>query len=413
MKKIQFFFVLMCVPMVYAVEIHEIYYDPIGTEAGGEAIVLYNPSDNNVDIGGWYLQTEASDRDALLPEPSVILSNGYYLIADAGWYEKKDSLNWPAADYEEPITLSNGDGGVALFDAAGDVVDKIGWGDVGGIESNLFMGSPAEDVDAGMSLLRKSRTGDNEDDFIPVVPVILSKLVPFVQNNTQTSLTLHIDVTSVDSMVSSFILSGSNVIDENKVLLTPGDTSYVEVSLTLSEPVEEVLFKGEQLSEEGGVFTANFGVGHMTPPGEYDVIVEIDGEDVAITYEVLPLLSIGLDTSDLSLSSRFGEQIIIEGDDDFSTLSKPTIQNMGNVPLEIGIESTLFTSSRDVLEEGVVSFRLGNSTTFSPLSFHDGSITSTALAVNQRVGLGLKINLEDAEDGLYEGSILLKARAAK
>ena len=398
-----------CVPLATAVEIYEIYYDPVGTEAGGEAIVLYNGGLSEIDVGGWYLHTESSDMDAIFPKGSSILSEGYFLIADSGWSERKDEIHWPNADYEEPLTLSNGDGGVGLFDEDGNMVDKVGWGDVSGIESDLYLGNPAADASSGESLLRVNSNGNNNDDFVVGRPVILSKHVPFVTNSTQTSLQLSIEVTSLSSLVSSFIIQGSNVIEENKVLLTPGGSSDFEIIISLTEEVGEVLYSGDQMEYVDGEYRANVSVGYTKPPGIYEVDIEIDDEMISLSYEVLPLLSIGLDTRDLSFSAKRDDEFLISGDTDYTTRSKPTIKTLGNIPFEVGLSGSTFTSDDDELDLNSIQYILANQTEYHALSVEE-YFPSIVLGIGDVLALGFKINLDGASDGLYQGSVLVSAR---
>ena len=59
-----------------SIQISEVYYDPVTTESGGEAIELYNSGSETVDISGWVIKTESSARDAVLPDGSTILPEG-------------------------------------------------------------------------------------------------------------------------------------------------------------------------------------------------------------------------------------------------------------------------------------------------------------------------------------------------
>ncbi|MBW3016280.1 hypothetical protein KY309_01585 [Candidatus Woesearchaeota archaeon] len=114
------------------------------------------------------IDTESFLNDAVIPDNTVLAAGGFYLIADAGWDDSKDDDSWRSADFEERITLGNSDSGVALV-ANGSVVDAVGWGDVEGIEDNLFEGTPAALVSPGRALLRTQDTDDNSEDFVEAV----------------------------------------------------------------------------------------------------------------------------------------------------------------------------------------------------------------------------------------------------
>ena len=118
MKKIILIGVLVFLLSGYAsadVLIHQVLYNPLGTESGGEAVQLHNNGENNIDISSWIIATEASSKDAVIPENTILCSDCYYLIADNGWSELKDNLTWPDADYEETMSLYNTDSGIALM----------------------------------------------------------------------------------------------------------------------------------------------------------------------------------------------------------------------------------------------------------------------------------------------------------
>ncbi len=402
MKKTYTLLLLLLIPTVQGVNIHEVYYDPINTEAGGEAIVFYNPSDAEVDMSGWYITTESSDEDAIFPQGTIIHSKGYFLLADNSWSEQRDNSYWPNADYEEPITLSNTDGGVALLDEDGTVIDVVGWGDVEGIEKNLFTGTPAVDVTAGKSLLRVDDTNNNGIDFIEHEPVILSKQVPFVTNSTQSAITLSITVTSLDANIKSFILQGEHIIEGNKVLLTPGKTTNATIELTLHESQGEVIFNGEQMNEEEGTYYAPVSFEHTTSPGPYSFDIEVGDEKIDLDYEILPMIALDIKDPRITLEGRNGEKV---------SSQQPKIRNIGNVPFEIGIKGTDLSSSDNRIDVKDVFFSLGNKT--PTYLTKELAYTSHILYVNQEIPFNINTNLNGIDDGKYEGSILVVAREVK
>jgi len=161
---------LCMVPLASAdVVVHQVLYDPVSKESGGEAVELLNTGPETVDISGWLVATESSASDATIPQNTRLAPGEPYLIADRGWNESRDDPSWRAADHEEPITLSNGDGGVALV-ASGSTIDAIGWGDKEGIEEGLAEGTPAAKVQAGSALLRVQDTAENSEDVIEAAP---------------------------------------------------------------------------------------------------------------------------------------------------------------------------------------------------------------------------------------------------
>jgi len=188
------------------VVINQVLYDPVGTESGGEAVELKNSGSSAVDISGWILATESSDKDATIPDNTILQPGAVFLIADEGWDDLKDDSNWKSADYEEKITVGNSDSGIALI-SGGSVVDAVGWGDEANIENNMYEDSPTLPVPAGKALLRTQDTDDNSEDFVeavadfqPGIPVPLTanvtislpsiEISPFLDLNPEATLTI-------------------------------------------------------------------------------------------------------------------------------------------------------------------------------------------------------------------------------
>ncbi len=118
---------LICATLAQAeVIVYQVLYDPLGTESGGEAIELKNNGREPVDISGWVLATDASEKDATIPANSILMPGNTYLIADENWDEKKDDLAWRSADHEETITLGNKEGWARLME--GDKIHhEVSW----------------------------------------------------------------------------------------------------------------------------------------------------------------------------------------------------------------------------------------------------------------------------------------------
>lgn len=170
MKKINCLILVLLLPFVSAnIVISQVLPDPIGTESGGEAVELRNDGSEPVDISGWILATESSAKDAVITDGKILQPGSSFLIADAGWSEKKDNADWRSADHEEAITLGNSAGGIALLNGE-SVIDAVGWGSEEDINSGLFSGSPAVSPGSGMSLVRIKSSGDNKEDFSASLP---------------------------------------------------------------------------------------------------------------------------------------------------------------------------------------------------------------------------------------------------
>jgi len=140
--------------------ISEVY--PNEVKAGSEWIELYNPTDVNMVIEGWVVDTKTdTSADVTLPPGAQIPAHGFYFIGDessGAW--KPDDPNWPAPDHTETMTLTDGDGWVRLREAeGGEIIDIVGWG-----TAAIYETSPADKPSEGKSIERKPL---EEEDFAP------------------------------------------------------------------------------------------------------------------------------------------------------------------------------------------------------------------------------------------------------
>ena len=117
--------------------ISEVYPNPISSETGGEAIILFNPTENKINLSQYVIKTESSNTDVIFPDNKTIESYHYFLITDSGWGEAKDDPTWPNADLQDAFTLSNSNAGVALV-KQDQIIDAVGWGSSENIDEGLF-----------------------------------------------------------------------------------------------------------------------------------------------------------------------------------------------------------------------------------------------------------------------------------
>ena len=71
--------------------IHQVLYDPLGTESGGEAIEIKNIGAEVIDISGWSIRTSTSAVDATIPDTTLLQPEQRYLIADTGMQDDQGS----------------------------------------------------------------------------------------------------------------------------------------------------------------------------------------------------------------------------------------------------------------------------------------------------------------------------------
>src|SRR3989338_855401 len=70
-----FFIALMSILVLQfsnAIVIHQVLYDPITSETGGEAIELFNNQNKSIDISRWIIKTKSSETDATIPSGTIL-----------------------------------------------------------------------------------------------------------------------------------------------------------------------------------------------------------------------------------------------------------------------------------------------------------------------------------------------------
>jgi hypothetical protein len=135
--------------------------------AGDEFVELANTGTGPVDIGGWKLvyRSATGSSDAALgtiPAGTVVAAGAFYLLASGAYTGAQP------ADVTFASGLAGTGGGVGLRDAAGGLVDSVGWGTAA---NALVEGAPAPappSTTPGSSIVRLPDghdTGNNATDF--------------------------------------------------------------------------------------------------------------------------------------------------------------------------------------------------------------------------------------------------------
>jgi hypothetical protein len=323
--------------------ISEILYNPLVSESGGEAVELYNSGDMAINLSGYTVQTASSLSDAVLPSNAFIPAEGYYLIADASWGARKDSPLYPEADYEEAMTILNTDSGVALLDISKNTVDKVGWGNPSNINRSLYSGNPSNYTPNGYSLQRVSFTGDNLIDFISAVPTFENSKGQAKSSNAS-AIDFYFQINAPFDSITNITV---NYDYENKILLQPKDERIVQIKFMTSNNAQNArvyLNSTQYLADNMGsfngmdIYSVDIPLDFYTQSGAYNLTVYVDtinGEvSKSQTLEVLPMLAFEIDLALINCSLTSGQSCQVLGDEDMSTLDKPTIRNIGNVPLD-------------------------------------------------------------------------------
>ncbi|MFC1775194.1 lamin tail domain-containing protein, partial [Nanoarchaeota archaeon] len=279
-----------------AVVINQVLYSPSSTDSGGEAVELVNNNNQAVDISNWYLKTETSSKDAIVPEGTMLNSNQSYLIADVGWSEVKENF-WRQADHEEAITMSNTNAGVALVNSDDVIVDAVGWGSAAEINEGLYEGTPHSGVTRGSSLLRLQNTNDNVEDFIESIPFFLS----------EDTIVLTATIESHDPTIADFSMSDDLEVEGFQVLPMPGTNRDVEVIAEITNCNEASLFfEGQEFVMEKNQtnFTTVFQINYSLQARNYSITVACGTIEELFEFELLPVSGMELITRSLHLSDE-------------------------------------------------------------------------------------------------------------
>lgn len=367
--------------------INQVYIDPIYTEAGGEAIELFNPTNLTIDISGFTIKTESSNTDVTIPINSKISPSSYYLIADFGWSSLKDNASWPKADHEEAMTLYNTNSGIALVNKNLEIIDAVGWGDIADINSGLYENSASPNPPTGFSLKRINfiDTDNNLDDLISVQPDFYNSSSTYNvsednnssdenKDNNSTNPLIDYDISVELPIVINITNSAPSIIDYNisfdesedigyQIMPNPGEVKQVEINavvndndgaedinqvtalVTAPEFVKEIQLNKTINTSNGILFSGNISMNYYDTPEKYNIILTAkdsnsENSEKSLEFEYLSVVSFDIDTEQLVFDNvKNKETKEISGDADFSTKTTPTLKNLGNTKLEVGVYS--------------------------------------------------------------------------
>ncbi len=384
MKEIIWFLVLnLLVASAFAansVIISEVLYDPVGTETGGEAMELFNPTDSSVDISGYVIKTESSAADATIPQGTVLQPRQFYLIADAGWSTLKDDANWSNADYEEAITLTNTDAGVSLVHN-NQTIDAVGWGNPANIQAGLFEGNPANHVPAGKSLRRGDLYNDTENnsfDFAESTPDLQNSSMILNNTSSGSDVLLKVSVENTLPQIIDIKLLDESNVSGVQIYPLPGGMKNIKINATVSDSngmdnisvtanIDDVsyavLIKIKDLDNTTAIFSGNVSAPFYLAPGNHTITVAVSDSSNESTatadFEFMPTAAIELDASNLNFPSGAPNSFVqLLGDDVFG--QKASVKNIGNVQIDLGIYGTNLSNSKSTIPASNLQFSLDN-----------------------------------------------------
>lgn len=382
---LQTFLLLLFVPVVTAVNIRQILYDPLNSDTGGEAIEFYNPSNDDVDIGGWTIATSVSDQDVTFPKNTIIAAKSYFLVADVGWNTTKQS-GWRNADYEETMTLPNSDSGIALKNKNGTIVDAVGWGNVS--KEGLYLRIPAVEVAEGFSLLRVLFTNNNFGDFVASIPKF----------DVPQSVVVELEVLSPSVVIKKFeILDDDSNLSGTQIIPVAGMSRNITVRAQIDgATVAHVQFGDGVFSlsrMNNSFFQGTFELQHFLPPDNYSVMLVTEGSTVFVNFTYLHLKKFEVFPSVIRVSASPGETVSSES---------VVVKNTGNVPLNISVRLNELRGTNGSISTQSVSLMFG-----SAKKPAHGVVFSVLPGAEQQIQLSLNVP-QDVFKGKYVSSLLFK-----
>lgn len=390
---------VLCATTVSAdVLINAVLYDPDGADSGKEWIELYNPTNETINLEGYSIEAgngaNPDDWELVWEGSGSISAEGYYLIGES------DVL--PAPDKIARLGLQNGPDGCRLVNQ-GAVMGTLGWGELEYPE--YYQGSPAED---GGLLVRINDTGNNSIDFQAM------EYVPHSSSGGSISIIL-----SVERKVPSFrniYLTDDMEAQGFQISPYPGRQRSAEVIVEMKdcEEIREVkvgLDGYHEAAKEGCNYSSTIELDYNMDPGDYRISVSAVSSTghtnkTNVSFEYLSLRALDVDSSELSFSDDIDEII---GDTDTNTKDKPTIRNIGNVDIDIGLMGTSLSDGERQIELDNMEYSFDGFSTTNRLnaSLQTGGLN---LPVGDLIPLSLRMSIpEDTPEGIYYGNLALLA----
>lgn len=401
------------------IHINEVLYDPSITDNGGEAIELYNSGDEDVNISGYTIQTESSSADATLPFNSIIKSKGYFLIADVGWEESKDSLLFPFSDYEESLTLKNSDTGIILNDNQNNIIDLVGWGDA---PDGFFSVKPSVLANETHSLQRVNFSGNNNIDFISSFPDLVNSQGEN-QDSSGNIFTIKLQIPSGDDYILDFSIDTDN---GNEIYLMPGEIKivkvYFEINNKFSSDEISLIFNNKSIpfseiltKQDSKEYMSELNFDYFMLKGNYSLNLLLNDSnkvyDSVVNFSIGNIMAYEIDNLNFNCSLLDDNDCKIIGDSDMDTVLNPTIKNIGNVPLDFKIFSdTILETNKSLryISDQNVKFSFDN------INYSTLSSERRLFDVNLNPGLGASIpfsillsNISKLESGEYSKQFVI------
>lgn len=395
--------------------ITEILYNPTGSENCLEAVEIYNPTNDDIDISNWYLKTKSSLKDAVIPQGAIIKSKSFYLIADSNWSNCKESY-WPNADYEESITLANSDGGISLMSNNDEIIDSVCWGVY---QEGFCEGEPTVVVSEGNSISRRIveenfiDTENNSFDFYETKPKLKNS-----NSSEEIFLEIRFNIVKEDLSIINVSITDDLEIPGFQVLPKPNSNKTIMISAkptiknaVLNCYVENLGQKSMFLENE--TYFANFSIPYYFEPKNYSVTISAYYNNKTTNYTTSfsfqELLGIMIDTKNIDFGSLSkGKESSIFGDFDTETTEKPTVKNIGNVNADLIVTGSDFYNNNTRFPSNSIMYSFGEDFSNFYGYLNETRIINIKIKPSEKMPLNFRIYVpEDQSIGTYYGSIII------
>ena len=405
-----FLFLLQIVSAANNIIITEVYYDAVN-ESGSEFVELFNPTNQSIDIGNYLISTETSSADATIPPNTTITPGSYYLVADAGWRAGKDNSTWKNADYEEAITLTNIDAGVALVHN-NQTIDAVGWGNPLNINLGLYEGIPAVAVTEGLSLQRKKDangsyidTNNNSADFIATYPYPENSSSATAQEASSNITAVAIIGSSAPVIDLISIITDDDTKQGIQIMPVPKNGKEANVTVQVTDfngygDVSEVSAQSESknyslqfmasINATTALFSGLFNISYYLAPGNHSINVSAKDASNLTDYstaefEYMGLVALEFDASSITFSAVPGQSFDVTGDSDMGTPNRPTIRNIGNTNLNLRLSGSNLAKGQSSIGADNILYSFSGSDFNSSVS---GALSASGQDVNLNLGRG-------------------------
>ncbi|MFH1439503.1 MAG: lamin tail domain-containing protein [Candidatus Woesearchaeota archaeon] len=414
--------------------ITQVLYDPPGADNYKEWVELYNPTDENISLENYSLETgngaseDSWKKDWVGAPEEMIYAKSYYLIGE------QDSAAIP--DSTVNLDLQNGPDACRLsFNS--QIIDLVGWGEHDYIGYYEF--EPAIDVSDGSSIKRNSNnglfidSGNNHDDFYENQDPDPqnSGIISMDSDSQQIQLILNIEH-------QNYWFEYLNMTDEDKtkegiqVIPNPGGNKIITITTMISSDqdltdLDEIkasvnhtffsLHKSIDINRSHAVFSGNISFGYKQPPGDYIINFSIKARQKEFYFENIfeyeSLMALWIDSNLLNFSNVIpGSNITLLGDTNTSTKDTLSIMNIGNSVFDIGIKGGNLVSDIDLIPSNNIRYSIDND--FNSVRSGFISDTMDIIEVELKSGMvlpiGFSINVPENVTALrYTAKITLVA----